>query len=284
MEKNIKYYMSLAYTRELIPEPEGGWFVRIKELPGCMSQGDTADEAMTMIEDALRGWLEAELRNGSVIPEPRPEEDFSGKFVVRVPKSLHRKINDAADDEGVSLNQWIITALAESIGESVTHKATKKDDAKEEAWPGLSSAMKSVLADVGMGIEAQAVDERLFAGWLDENFEGIHSDTQRDRYEEALEKTRAFSSLLLEHQQHSPVLQSMCKFLDEITHFLELDIDRKHKLVQVEILQDQISEILSTVNNPINIWKECFESSGSTRAAIQSEPVSPEFAALSSEW
>lgn len=71
MEKNIEYYLGLPYTRELIPEPEGGWFVRIKELPGCMSQGDTRDEAMEMIEDALRGWLEVQLRAGAVIPKPR---------------------------------------------------------------------------------------------------------------------------------------------------------------------------------------------------------------------
>jgi antitoxin HicB len=71
MEKNVEYYLGLSYTRELIPEPEGGWFVRIKELPGCMSQGDTPDEAMEMIEDAMRGWLEVQLRSGAAIPEPR---------------------------------------------------------------------------------------------------------------------------------------------------------------------------------------------------------------------
>ena len=110
------FILSLPYTRELIPEPEGGWFIRVKELPGCMSQGETPEEAMEMIEDALRSWLEVELRKGSVIPEPRLKKSFSGKFVVRVPKSLHRKINDTAEQEGVSLNQWINTALAEAVG------------------------------------------------------------------------------------------------------------------------------------------------------------------------
>ncbi len=76
MGKKIEDYLNLAYTRELIPEPEGGWFVRIKELPGCMSQGDTVEEAMAMIEDAMRGWIEAELRKGSAIRKPRHEEDF----------------------------------------------------------------------------------------------------------------------------------------------------------------------------------------------------------------
>jgi len=116
MNRKIEYYLALPYTRELIPEPEGGWFVRVKELPCCMSQGDTVDEAMLMIEEAMRGWLESELENGKTIPEPRPEEEYSGKFIVRVPKSLHRKLAEISGSEGVSLNQWINTTLAEAVG------------------------------------------------------------------------------------------------------------------------------------------------------------------------
>lgn len=117
MKKDIEYYLRLPYTRELLPEPEGGWFVRIKELPGCISQGETAEEAIEMIEDAMRGWLEVELEDGELIPEPRLEEEYSGKFNTRVPKSLHRKLVEAAESDGVSLNQWINTALAEAVGE-----------------------------------------------------------------------------------------------------------------------------------------------------------------------
>jgi hypothetical protein len=46
------------------------------------------------------------------IPEPRPEEEYSGKFVVRVPRSLHRELVETAEREGVSLNQYINVALA----------------------------------------------------------------------------------------------------------------------------------------------------------------------------
>ena len=118
MEKTLEYYLGLPYTRELIPEPEGGWFVRIKELPGCMSQGESADDALVMIEEAIKGWLEVELSKGAAIPEPRLDEEFSGKFVVRIPKSLHRKASEIAAVENVSLNQWIGTTLAEAVGEN----------------------------------------------------------------------------------------------------------------------------------------------------------------------
>jgi antitoxin HicB len=69
-----------------------------------------------MIEDAMRGWLEVELEDGELIPEPRLEEEYSGKFNTRVPRSLHRKLVEAAESDGVSLNQWISTALAEAVG------------------------------------------------------------------------------------------------------------------------------------------------------------------------
>ena len=116
MNQTIDYYLSLPYTREIIPEPEGGWFVRVKELPGCMSQGETVEEAMLMIDEAMRAWLEVELEKGKPIPEPRAEEEYSGKFVVRIPKSLHRKITEISGLEGVSLNQWINTTIAEAVG------------------------------------------------------------------------------------------------------------------------------------------------------------------------
>ncbi len=107
--------MGLPYTRELIKEPEGGWFIRIKELPGCMSQGDTVEEAMTMIEDAMRGWLDVSLEDGDEIPEPKLDEDYSGKFVVRLPRSLHRQLVETAEREGVSLNQFVNVALARAV-------------------------------------------------------------------------------------------------------------------------------------------------------------------------
>lgn len=144
MNKDIHYYLSLPYTRELIPDPEGGWFVRIKELPGCMSQGDTPEEAIQMIEDAMRGWLEAELRKGSSIPEPRVEEEYSGKFVIRVPKSLHRKLAELAEREGVSLNQWINTALAEAVGRAYARGFASASQPAETNSEGLTSAFHGV--------------------------------------------------------------------------------------------------------------------------------------------
>jgi len=132
MEKTIEYYMNLPYTIELIPEPEGGWCVAIKELPGCLSEGDTVDEAIEMIHDAMRGWLEISLEEGHDIPEPKLDEDYSGKFVVRLPRSLHRQLAEIAEREGVSLNQFINVALAraaERTATSIAYPSAEKQPA-----------------------------------------------------------------------------------------------------------------------------------------------------------
>jgi antitoxin HicB len=123
MNKDIEYYMNLPYTIELIPEPEGGWFVAVKELPGCMSEGDTLEDAVEMIRDAMRGWLEISLEDGTPIPKPRIEEEYSGKFNLRVGRSLHRKLVEAAEAEGVSLNHFCSEVLAEAVGQ---HKRAEK--------------------------------------------------------------------------------------------------------------------------------------------------------------
>ena len=115
MAKTVEYYISLPYTRELVPDAIVGWGIKIKELPGCMSQGETSEEALRMIEDAMRGWLEVEIEAGSPIPEPRVEETFSGKFVVRVPRQLHRLLVESAESNNVSLNQFINVILAQGI-------------------------------------------------------------------------------------------------------------------------------------------------------------------------
>jgi len=101
MEKDLDYYLKLPYTIELIPDSEQGWFVRVKELRGCMSQGDTVQEAYEMIQDAMQGWLEVAIEDNIPIPEPALDEDYSGKFVVRLPRSLHRQLAETAEREGV---------------------------------------------------------------------------------------------------------------------------------------------------------------------------------------
>lgn len=113
---DVEKYMALPYQIELVQDGEG-WFVSIPELSGCMSQGDTPQEALEMIRDAQRLWLQVALEDGVRVPEPATTEHiYSGKFNVRVTKDLHKALVHAAEAHGVSLNLYIATTLARSVG------------------------------------------------------------------------------------------------------------------------------------------------------------------------
>ena len=114
-EKNLEYYLALPYKTEIIQDNDlehPGWVAIVPDLPGCITQSDTFAELEEMIRDAKSSWIESALEDGIEVPEPRIEEEYSGKFVVRIPKSLHRRLAETAEREGVSLNQYVSTALA----------------------------------------------------------------------------------------------------------------------------------------------------------------------------
>ena len=114
--KPLDYYLNLKYPVTLEAVSEGGYFIQIEDLPGCYSQGETAEEAMEMIEEARQLWLESAYEDELDIPLPRENEEYSGKFNVRFPKSLHRKLDQMADREGISLNQLLVSTLSKAVG------------------------------------------------------------------------------------------------------------------------------------------------------------------------
>lgn len=119
-ERNLEYYLTLPYRVLLYPSAEGVYAAEIPELPGCISQGKTVEEAYSMIEDAKISWLESALADGLEIPQPyRLIEDYSGKLNIRIPKSLHRTLAEKAKEEQVSLNQYINYQLAKGTGLAV---------------------------------------------------------------------------------------------------------------------------------------------------------------------
>ncbi len=114
--KDLAYYMSLPYE-VVVKRDEGGWFARVPDLPGCMTHSETFEELLPLIKDAKRGYIEVSLEHGDPIPEPRTLDSYSGKVNLRMPKSLHRDLARLAEEEGVSLNQVMVTALARSVGQ-----------------------------------------------------------------------------------------------------------------------------------------------------------------------
>jgi len=96
---NLEYYMSLPYTTiiEPVTDESGSYYVgRIIELDGCMTDGETKVEVITNLQEAMQGWIETKLANGFEVPEPVQTSGSSGKFTLRLPKSLHQRLATAA--------------------------------------------------------------------------------------------------------------------------------------------------------------------------------------------
>jgi len=123
--KPLKYYLSQKYPVSVEEAPEGGFFIQIKDLPGCYSQGETLEEALKNIEEARKLWMKSMYEDGNELPLPGSTvKQYSGKFNVRIPKNLHRKLDEMAEKEGVSLNHFLVSTLSRAVGQEEV-KVTK---------------------------------------------------------------------------------------------------------------------------------------------------------------
>lgn len=113
--KTLNEYMKLPYRMEIVADrDEGGFVVSFPDLPGCMTCGNTIEDAVANAEDAKRAWLEAALEDGIEIQEPDGLEAYSGQFKLRIPRSLHRSLAERSKREGVSMNQYCVYLLSKS--------------------------------------------------------------------------------------------------------------------------------------------------------------------------
>ncbi|MDO5574422.1 MAG: toxin-antitoxin system HicB family antitoxin [bacterium] len=111
----VEDYMKLPYTRlvqEMNDESGHYFYGKVLELDGCQSTGDTIEELYESLSEAMEGYLEVKLENNLPIAIPEAADNYSGKFVVRLPKSLHKRLAIEAQNEGVSLNQLALYKLA----------------------------------------------------------------------------------------------------------------------------------------------------------------------------
>jgi predicted RNase H-like HicB family nuclease len=110
-----KDYLDKPYNiiiRHITDESGSYYFASVQEFDGCMSDGDTCAEAFENIQNAMELWIETKLENGFPIPNPVHDNKYSGKFVLRLPKTLHARLALEAEQEGVSLNQYALYRLS----------------------------------------------------------------------------------------------------------------------------------------------------------------------------
>ncbi len=107
----------LNYPFEILPlsrDEGGGYAITFPDLPGCRSDGATPEQAIEHGRLALADYLAVATEFDDAIPPPY--SSLSGRFVQRVPRSLHRQLVDAAKTEGVSLNTLVVSLVAEGLG------------------------------------------------------------------------------------------------------------------------------------------------------------------------
>jgi predicted RNase H-like HicB family nuclease len=112
---NVKDYLELSYHIVIqYQNDESGsyYFATVQEFDGCMSHGNSYEDAFRNIQEAMELWIETKLENGFPVPQPFDDSKYSGKFVLRLPKSLHARLAIEAEQEGVSLNQYALYRLS----------------------------------------------------------------------------------------------------------------------------------------------------------------------------
>lgn len=162
---SLEEYNELPYRYETFEDPrDKGWVVRYADLRGCKGYGATPEEALARAREMKTLWLKTALKKGIQVPRPTPEPLYSGKLNLRLPRSLHERAAQAASIEGVSLNTFLTTAIAQwversdagfiarlrnisdqlpdhfAVSGSVTHRVELKKGNKDKPLPAAEAA------------------------------------------------------------------------------------------------------------------------------------------------
>lgn len=107
--------------RPLSPAEGGGFLISYPDFSECISDGETVEEAIANGRDALTMTIAALESKDFPVPQPNGGSVASGKFVARVPKTIHAQLTTRAKAEGVSLNSLVLTFIAEGLGRREHH-------------------------------------------------------------------------------------------------------------------------------------------------------------------
>lgn len=119
MDEQLKYPFEIRYLSE--EEGGGGYLISFPDLPGCISDGDTIEETIKNGIDAMHSWIGTAKEFNDSIPELGSSQ-ARGRFVQRLPKSLHIRLAARAKQEGVSMNALVTSIIAESLGKKEAHR------------------------------------------------------------------------------------------------------------------------------------------------------------------
>lgn len=100
-------------VRPLSKDEGGGYLVEYPDVPGCMSDGETVEEAIASGREALRDCIDVFRESGRKLPRPSVE---AAQWRQRLPRTLYLKLTKQAESEGVSINSLVTAIIAEAVG------------------------------------------------------------------------------------------------------------------------------------------------------------------------
>jgi antitoxin HicB len=156
--KTLQQYLELPYHVSLVrgedERGKSGWSASVDELPDCTAAGKSPEEAVQRLRKAMEIWISDALQRNEEIPEPRSTSTASGRLLVRMPRTLHAQLARAAEQEGVSLNQFITGALSGAVtwrvlppGSSNSRRAAASDDQGWRSWLRENLLLTALIAN-----------------------------------------------------------------------------------------------------------------------------------------
>ena len=103
------------FTIEPLPTDEGGGcLMTFPDLPGCLADGESVEQAIAHGREVFQAWMESLIGDGKSIPEPHGAAE-PATFVLRLPCTLHSRLTSRASAEAVSLNSLVRRYVAEGL-------------------------------------------------------------------------------------------------------------------------------------------------------------------------
>ena len=131
-------HLAVQYPFNVIADEDGGYVILYPDLPGCMTQVEDVGEIPLAATEIRELWIETEFEDGHDIPPPSYPEGYSGKFNLRIARSLHRRLAESAEREGVSLNQYAMSLLDK--GDALSHIEQRLAEIQSSLNPDLEPA------------------------------------------------------------------------------------------------------------------------------------------------
>lgn len=112
MDKKNKSDESLYIRKVFYSAEDKCWVAIAPEIQGCSALGDTDNEALRELDNAIKLHLRIRAENKLPIPQTLAGQKLGGRFLLRIPKALQYNLKEEAMEEGVSVNQYALFLIS----------------------------------------------------------------------------------------------------------------------------------------------------------------------------